>query len=212
MNTKSSELGTFDAEAAAQRVRTLEDELHAGLRRSVEVAAQIGELLEEAKHHLPHGKYEKWLRKVRVTKSSAYRYRCVAKHVREGQAPTGHMTVSQFLGLMRGTAHTDQAEDHETRSEPRPKSKVGPRHEPQTAPPPEPLGLPAPTDPYARWSALEIDDVQVPTFLSGQPVFIDGQQVQFDPTANTVSLEQGTVWQVYTVRLELQRHWAHAKH
>lgn len=208
MDTKSAELGTFDAEAAALRVRSLEDELHAGLRRSVEVAAQIGDLLEEAKHRLPHGEYEKWLRKVGVTKSSAHRYRCVAKHVREGQAPTGHMTVSQFLGFMRGAAPSVQPDCTQALSGPRPESKGTPPREPQPAPPPGPSRLPSPTDPSARWSELEIEDVQVATFLSGHPVVIDGQQVRFDPTANTVSLEQGAVWLVYGVRLELQRHSA----
>lgn len=108
---KSSNVGTFDPVRTAAEVRELEDQLHAGLRKAVDVAAAIGERLEQAKRLLPHGQFEGWLKKAKITKSSAHRYRAVARFVREGQFPTDHLTVNQFLTAMRQAKRADLEDD-----------------------------------------------------------------------------------------------------
>lgn len=91
----------MNADTLAEEVRTLEVEFQKGLRKSIDIAADIGERLERAKSELPHGQFEPWLRKAGVAKTTAHTYRAVARFRREGRFPTGATTLRQFVASMK---------------------------------------------------------------------------------------------------------------
>jgi hypothetical protein len=205
MQPESATIGTFHAIHTAQEIRALEDELHKGLRRNVELAAEIGELLEQAKRELPHGQYDRWVKQTaRITKSSAHRYRAVAKLVREGGAPTEHLTVNQFLRLMKKAGRAAREERHTQEAEP--------TEEPAEVPASQdrPPRLTSPTEPSNPQRAeLLLADNQIPSFLAGQPITVDGQEMtlqkKFVKKVRRDERGQSHVsyWMVDAVRLEI---------
>ena len=100
------------ADTLAEEIRTLETEFQRGLRKSIDLAADIGERLEAAKEMLPHGTYEPWLKKLKISKTTAHTYRAVARYRREGKFTTGATTVNQFVAAMKkARREEDVAED-----------------------------------------------------------------------------------------------------
>lgn len=101
----------MNADTLAEEVRTLEAEFQRGLRKSIDIAADIGEHLERAKSELPHGQFEPWLRKAGVAKTTAHTYRAVARFRREGKFPTGATTLRQFVASMKKAKREVVSED-----------------------------------------------------------------------------------------------------
>ena len=90
--------------------------LHCGLnlRQTLEKAARIGELLEEAKQCLPWGEWLPWLKQFPIQKRSAQIYMQCA--TAKTQLPalfdkSNHLGIEKFLGIVRAVKRIERGED-----------------------------------------------------------------------------------------------------
>jgi N6-adenosine-specific RNA methylase IME4 len=88
----------------AARIRTEHEAVTASLKRGIEHAIAAGELLIEAKDHVPHGQWLPWLAEhCGVTPRSAQLYMRLARHRTELEANTkqiSHLTIPKALNAL----------------------------------------------------------------------------------------------------------------
>jgi hypothetical protein len=93
----------------AARIKAEHQAVAASLKRSIEHAIAAGELLNEAKEHIPHGQWLPWLREhCGVTPRSAQGYMKLARNRAEieGKCETiSHFTISEALALLSKRSH-----------------------------------------------------------------------------------------------------------
>lgn len=102
------------------KIRDLESKLHQllpslNLKPTLDRAADIGDILHEAKTELPHGEFGPWLRRFLLNRRTAWDYMAVSKARSQDWWPatTSNITIKQFLRFMRQSIRAGLADDRE---------------------------------------------------------------------------------------------------
>jgi len=94
-------------------LRVLELASALDLRPTLERAAEIGELLAEARSQVEHGRWAGWLAKVGLRPRTAWDYMAVANAKAENRWPATKMTIKQFLVLLRRSAREQRVQERQ---------------------------------------------------------------------------------------------------
>ena len=90
-------------------------ELHNRLsfRPTLQRAAEIGELLLQAKRRVGHGHWQAWLHRLGIPGSTARVYLQVAKRQRAGDLPDGPTSLRAFLNIVKKARRAARVEERE---------------------------------------------------------------------------------------------------
>lgn len=96
------------------------------LRPTLERAAEVGGLLAAARELCPHGEWVKWLKRVRLSRTTAFEFIAVHRHL-DAVGPdvrhAEHISIRQFLEIVRRTKYAEREDERQAAQRPSPESE-----------------------------------------------------------------------------------------